>query len=52
MFTYFCIDPLEMLYGGYDIRPKFVDKPSVITCFPNTFFRIGVNNKRLIHRKL
>ena len=35
--TYFFVNPFELPYLSYDIQQELVEKPSMISYFPNTF---------------
>ena len=36
--TYFFVNPFELPYWSYDIRRELVDKSSIISYFPRTFY--------------
>ena len=50
--TYFFVNPFELPYWSYDIRWELVDKSSIISYFPSTFYpNLGHHQGRMYYKR-
>ena len=49
--TYLFVNPFELPYWSYDIRRELVDKSSIISYFPSTFYpTLGHHQRRMYYK--